>query len=978
MSRSALAYENDAVTGCKTSLQRGSLRINRPHDSYEREADRVADSVNAGNFVPSFSLSQISVPRPLQRSCSCGGACDSCQTDQLLQRSSNGQPSLHTAPESVHNVLRSPGRRLDPGTRAFMESRFGHDFSRVRIHTDDAAAFSAQSVSANAYTVGENVVFGPGKFAPDSASGRRLIAHELTHVVQQSPGGTPVPTTQNSHLEQDAGGVSGQIEDSGATLNVHGRSGIGLARDAAPSSEALIEVKFPDGTKRLTPGEFAGYKNRTTAKLRSDLNLTAGLADNGRQSQESLLNEYHGGVESLSDIFHKPKALIGIAADMKAGVTPPYIGMWGHPKHAVELGLSALDRGDLVEAARNLQLADQQYRDAMHEWNAYREATIGGAEGVVSNLETVRDVSFAIALAAGAAVAAPAIAAVAGTSALGTAATAVGTATVTGAGGAVLRGGSTALASYAATGKVDKKAAWEEAGKGFKEGAVTGLTAGLGSAAAATGKLGAPIVQQMLKKCLTEASVNVAGEVTSELLDKAIPSTGANQERKALVPAPARSALVGCVSGALGVPVAKLGPIGSKVTEHAVGASLAYADARLAGQSDEEARFAAVQSTLTSVAVARGHAGTEHAKAQKAQKAQAESQNVARNEKPAEKSAVAAPAEKSAVAAPAETPPKSPTEKLLEQQKTVAKTSDAPVVLKEDAIAKAPTGEGHEVVVTEHGVAKCSPSPCPVIHVEYAKELEANPWAKKRYEELQQTRKTDPERAAQEAVRFIKALEILKAHAGRPKPAPYEEPAVKKGPEVLGEALAETGHVSSEGREFELDIGKKTQKKLRASEDFVGDRPLTFDIDEVLPVGEKGITKGEARARALDAYNRQLLDPATNRRSKHLGIDPREARNVRGELPPISVSSDPHALVKRRFSEVHELQKIFDKAVKSIKNKAQLSPAELKKAINAETRRIISEDKGPDAVAVRKALTDIGFEWQPGLGFVMMKGPPGK
>ena len=89
------------------------------------------------------------------------------------------------APE-VESVISSSGRPLDRETRRYMESRIGFDFSKVRIHTDSRAAASAKSLGARAYTVGNNVVFGPGRFAPNTTEGRRLLAHELTHVVQQS------------------------------------------------------------------------------------------------------------------------------------------------------------------------------------------------------------------------------------------------------------------------------------------------------------------------------------------------------------------------------------------------------------------------------------------------------------------------------------------------------------------------------------------------------------------------------------------------------------------------------------------------------------------------------------------------------------------------------------------------------------------------------------------------------------------------
>ncbi|RME18715.1 MAG: DUF4157 domain-containing protein, partial [Candidatus Zixiibacteriota bacterium] len=81
----------------------------------------------------------------------------------------------------VHDALRPSGRPLDPSTRSFMEARFGHDFSRVRVHADGQAAAAARAVNARAYTLGQDVVFAGGQYAPDTLAGQRLLAHELTH-----------------------------------------------------------------------------------------------------------------------------------------------------------------------------------------------------------------------------------------------------------------------------------------------------------------------------------------------------------------------------------------------------------------------------------------------------------------------------------------------------------------------------------------------------------------------------------------------------------------------------------------------------------------------------------------------------------------------------------------------------------------------------------------------------------------------------
>ncbi|MGE5217816.1 MAG: DUF4157 domain-containing protein [Chloroflexota bacterium] len=143
-------------------------------------------------FIPAVQAPAF--PGLLQRKCACGGPpgvsgeCEECQENRL-QRKSAIASSLGVAPIRVSAALRAPGQALDADTREYMESRFGHDFGHVRVHADSGAGESAQSVDALAYTVGHDVVFAPGQYAPRTPAGRRLLAHELTHVLQQSTGG---------------------------------------------------------------------------------------------------------------------------------------------------------------------------------------------------------------------------------------------------------------------------------------------------------------------------------------------------------------------------------------------------------------------------------------------------------------------------------------------------------------------------------------------------------------------------------------------------------------------------------------------------------------------------------------------------------------------------------------------------------------------------------------------------------------------
>jgi hypothetical protein len=118
-----------------------------------------------------------------------GGARDGGKKEELtVHRKAERAEAMYTGSAEVDSVLRSPGREMEPATRREMESRIGFDFGRVRLHTDARAGESAQGLSARAYTVGSDVVFAPGKYAPQTTEGRHLLAHELTHVVQQTSG----------------------------------------------------------------------------------------------------------------------------------------------------------------------------------------------------------------------------------------------------------------------------------------------------------------------------------------------------------------------------------------------------------------------------------------------------------------------------------------------------------------------------------------------------------------------------------------------------------------------------------------------------------------------------------------------------------------------------------------------------------------------------------------------------------------------
>jgi hypothetical protein len=158
----------------KSGTLQAKLKIGQPNDVYEQEADRVAEQV-------------MRMPDPvIQRKCA---TCDEDEEKIMQAKELPGQVSVteyQEVPSIVREVLRSPGQPLDPATRAFMEPRFGHDFSNVRVHSSSTAEKSARDINAQAYTLGRNVVFVEGQYAPETTIGKKLLAHELTHVVQQA------------------------------------------------------------------------------------------------------------------------------------------------------------------------------------------------------------------------------------------------------------------------------------------------------------------------------------------------------------------------------------------------------------------------------------------------------------------------------------------------------------------------------------------------------------------------------------------------------------------------------------------------------------------------------------------------------------------------------------------------------------------------------------------------------------------------
>jgi len=192
--------------GCPSCQAKShNLKISQPNDPAEIEADRIADRVMQ---MP------VGDGKPVHRSVNSGNAIhrgrETCEDEgESIQRKalpSEGRIPSHT-PAHVRSAIGSGGRPLDSPTRSFFESRLGYDLSAVRVHAGSSAAESARAIKAIAYTLGENIVFDSGKYQPESEGGKRLLAHELAHVIQQQTGkvGRMIQKADDASFESSSG-----------------------------------------------------------------------------------------------------------------------------------------------------------------------------------------------------------------------------------------------------------------------------------------------------------------------------------------------------------------------------------------------------------------------------------------------------------------------------------------------------------------------------------------------------------------------------------------------------------------------------------------------------------------------------------------------------------------------------------------------------------------------------------------------------
>ena len=209
----------------------------------------------------------VAATRVLQRKCDCGqhtggGECEECKKKKgnLQRYASTAAATPAVAPPVVHEVLRSPGQALDAPTASFFGSRYGHDFSQVRVHADEKAADSARSVQASAYAVGHQIVFGNKQYSPHTAQGKFLLGHELAHVRQQAADGSGtssgISIRDDESAEQSADTAAEAAVSGGAAGHVDPRPR-DLYRRSAPYIKKI--------TVHLSPKQSADLQWEGTA-----------------------------------------------------------------------------------------------------------------------------------------------------------------------------------------------------------------------------------------------------------------------------------------------------------------------------------------------------------------------------------------------------------------------------------------------------------------------------------------------------------------------------------------------------------------------------------------------------------------------------------------------------------------------------------------------------------------------------------------
>lgn len=658
---------------------------------------------------------------------------------QELRRCTKGHPHRSIAPQIVHDVLRSPGQPLDAATRASMEPRFGHDLSQVRVHTDARAAKSADEVNALAYTVGSDVVFGARQYAPGTSEGRRLMAHELTHVVQQSQKGRFVQRqsatiTQGDPQEKEAEQKADKIQrtfvpvpdDQTSNMNAdieHIRALLKGADLSKKSKVIILEIIEKWYNKDLQARDMGSrgteYLDQFLVLLKTQtvtrehwygvLDQALIFDDLWYKLDGYWLEKYRWLIDKSQKqrtdrpALAKERGLLHTLAKQEA------IGLWGMLKG---MGTSLAGMGDqiplLIVNQMRIMGVDVPDPPSAAAWLATQYEISGEAlfgkefgEGSLISGMNAADIGST---------------------------------------------GGTLISNLVTMGK---SGSGSVALRGMLQG--IGLIGNVNGVIASARRIAeiiiaAPDTQSAIHN--TDMHIEVA-KLAANIFG--VCSTGASNSREL-------SAKVH-----LAMSIAGLTLDGAQVAAMVEKLVAIYASKQSPAEKEQQARevmlelLPAIFGTAISVAGLQqpspkagdnnGHISPEMQQGQSAH--------------PHEPTQTTPSADTSKQKAEA---PAISSNRTIGSAETRGGSETASAISKEDAISTKPTVDGHEAVVTRQGVGACSPSPCPVIHVKYKKELAENPALREWNEKVQELRKVDSTKAVEEARDLILALEKVRSN----------------------------------------------------------------------------------------------------------------------------------------------------------------------------------------------------------------------
>lgn len=293
-------------------------------------------------------------------------------------KSTSFQASYFDTAPMVPEIVNATGKSIDHNTKRDMEERFGYDFSLVRVHTDEKAAKSAEMLSASAYTVGKHIVFGKGQYQASTLAGRRLLAHELTHVVQQSGLSSTSKGLSSSGLRASKSSSHSDRDNACSSftpLKLQKPSDTVLQRESSSGLAYNINLIYPPDQIERHKGISSFEALRT---LRRFANKIEAHIVGGEAGHEHLIR------------LHVDQYIVSAISDLFGDVSLPPYSIWNAPREQLRRAHQTIEQGDIESAAKELQIAAKSAQEAERKVYEYREGTITGAERTVFGLEIVK------------------------------------------------------------------------------------------------------------------------------------------------------------------------------------------------------------------------------------------------------------------------------------------------------------------------------------------------------------------------------------------------------------------------------------------------------------------------------------------------------------------------------------------------------------------------------------------------------------